>query len=223
MIKNKDKILSFLNLKDSKIDKSLMKIVLSFDFAYTFVIIAFGLLLGCIDLSWYNIGIGSFFIIVTIFLYIFYIKLQNPAQQFLYTVICLFSSCVKMFYGYFVFANGEYAKYGRSRFTVAHILVLLLSIFLSIYIIRRFYSSFIKNFGDNKPQSIGKTYKLVLMISSFSPMIFVRLFKTNLLDLGLGVNFVFWTLACIWYSMIYMLLPKCIVVKKYKVKEWFKN
>ena len=224
MIKDKDKILSFLNLKYDKFDKSLMKIALSFDVAYTVVIIAFGLILNCIDLSWQNLGIVFLFIAETIFLYVLYVKLRNPAQQFSYTVIVLFSSSIKLFYGYFVFANGEYIEYGRSRFTVAHALILMLSIFLSIYVLckfYKFYSCFIKNLCDNETKQYKKTPKWLLIISSFSPMIFVRLSEKNLLDLGIGVNFVFWALACIWFSMIYMLLPKCIVVKKYKVKDWF--
>lgn len=224
MIKDKDKILSFLNLKCDNIDKSLMKIALWFDFAYTVVIIAFGFILNCIDLSWLNFGIVFLFVVGTIFLYVVYVKLRNPAQQFLYTVIVLFSSSIKLFYGYVIFANGEYIEYGRSRFTVLHALVLIMSIFLSIYYLSKFYkvySNFFKSFCDNKTQQHKKTPKWLLMISSFSPMVFVRLSEKNLLDLDVGVNFAFWILACIWFSMIYMLLPKCIIVKKYNVKDWF--
>ena len=221
-----DKILAFLNLnKDKKIDKSLMKIAFWFDFSCTVAIIIFGLLLNIFKFLFldYVFLCGSF---VSIIFFAIWLKLaQNAASEISFSTYVIFISTLKLFYGYLCFSNMEKIEYGYPRFTYFHLLAILVFVSLGFHICWRFY----KIFQYSKNHTIKQVRKYIekkngnfLWIPLFigSPMLLVRLLKGKMIDMRLGIGFCFLVLACIWLFLFLMLIPKYVVIKKYKVANF---
>lgn len=224
-----EKILSFLSLKKGeKADKTMMQVTLWFEVAFTIFIIGGGLLLHCISLSWFNMSVIILFIITTILLFIWYKILKNPVQVFSATLIVLIISVIKLYYGYVIFSRGEFIEFGYPTFGLIYIIMLIFGISLGLYVIVKFYEVY-QELKTNSIEHVHRKLKKkripkwLLVLSVCSPMVLVRVAKKTLIGAGLGVGFGLWALACMWLSMIMMLLPKYVVAKRFKAANFFKN
>lgn len=220
-----DKILAFLNLKkEQAINKTLIGITFWFDFSFTLAIILFGLLLNVFEL---NFSDCIFFVgcITTVFCSIlWYKKATNPTNEISFPVYVLFISTVKLFYGYLRFSNREALVFQYPQFGWLHLMVMVVFILVVFYMWWKFYHVFRdlkKHTLEQARKNIEKKQLKVLWIPIFvgSPMILVRLLRNDLIDLKLGVGFCLWSLSCIWMCLFLMLLPKYIVMKKYKIAD----
>lgn len=223
-----EKILAFLNLsREQKIDKSMMKIALWFDVSFTFFITIFGFVLCLIPFSQINIVLIPSFITIDVLFLIWLKLLKNPAYQFVFTPIVLLCSTIKLIYGYTIFSNGEFVKYGYPMFGWAHFVMLIVALAVAVYVSTKFYNIYV----TLKTNTIERTHKKIkkkipkwiLPISLIPPIVLIRLFKDSLRNIGVGIGFSLWTLACIWLLLSLMCLPKCIVSLRFKIFTLFKN
>lgn len=220
-----DKILAFLNLKrEQTISKDLMKIAFWFDFSFTVAIVLFGLFLRVFKFNFLDC---LFFVgcILTITCFsIWCKKAVNLTAEISFPAIVLFVSTVKLFYAYFRFSNREATVFQYPRFNWFHLIVMVISLLIVFYMWWRFYQIFrdlktrtIKQARKN----IEKKQRRLLWIPFFigSPMILVRLIRNSTIEMKLGIGFCLWSLFCIWMCLFLMLLPKYIVMKKYKIAD----
>ena len=134
---NEEKILGFLNIsKHAKHDKFLDKIFMGFNIGFT-VLIGGSLLLS--SLSKMNIALAISFVIVDFLLALVIILNKNPAISYIIDSISLFFIIVKILIGYVIFSYIEAVEDGIPRFTWVHLLVILLSFWLSVYLSRILY------------------------------------------------------------------------------------
>ncbi len=225
-----EKLLAFLNLnKSKKIDKTMMNIVLWFDVGFSLMIIVFGMLLRCIDFTCTNMVIMFFMIIVDIIFFVLIRATENPVGEILHTPKIILSSIIKLLYGYWIFAKKEVIEYGYPLFTWLHAIVLILCIIGSVYMIVKFvkvYQELQKSTLKSALKKIKKESKVtiwLLRLSVIFLMIFVILFRTARAKLGIGIGFFMWSLACIWFLFVLVLIPKYVIAKKYDIYNLFKG
>ena len=224
-----EKILAYLNLgKNQKIDKWIMKCVFWFDVSFTWGIILFGLLLRAIEISVINIIFISFSAIINIVCLIWCKKAVNPVTELSYTCVVLAVTVVKLFYGYIVFSKMEAAVDGYPRFSWLYGVVLAVALLIVLYMWSRMYGIF-KDLKTNTIEQARenikkkKTWFWWIPISVGPPMIYVRLLEDGLENMGLGIGFGLWVLACVFLCLTLMAIPKYIIAKKYKVADVFEN
>ena len=223
------KILAYLNFeKNKKLDKSLMKIVFWFDFGFTAIIILFGLLLNVFKFYFLDCVYLGACIVSTVVFAIWCKKAINPTVEISFSIFVLFISTVKLFYAYLSFSNFELIEDGYPRFGWFHLTILVIFMLIVFYVWMRFYQIFcelkthtIKQAKKNVEKK--KTKLLWIPIFIGSPMILVRLIRGNMVDMSLGMGFYLWSLLCVWLCLCLMLLPKYIVIKKYKVADILGN
>ncbi len=139
-------------------------------------------------------------------------------------VVCC--SILTLLYGWFIFSKGEFVEFGYPRFGWMHIAVLFAALMLGGYIMMKFYWAYKITVSHTLEESQAilqsKNKKAILIPATFafSPMILVRLFRGPFSDMALGIGFGLWSLMCIWLALLSFILPKIIVILKYKVYLW---
>lgn len=227
---SEEKVLAYLNLdKHQKIDKGLMGIAFWFDVSFTWTVILVGLLLEAFTFSEFDIVFIVVSIITNIVFFIWYKKSVNPVDEIWFSIIVLGTTAVKLFYGYVVFSKSEAIENGYPQFGLIYIIVLLVFLLIDLYMWQKSY----RVFQDLKTNTIKQAKKniekkkgwfwWIPVIGGGSSMVYVRLFKGNFENMGLGIGFALWVLACIWLCLALMLVPKYVVCKRYKVADYFKN
>lgn len=148
---DKEKLLYFLDINDTeKFDKSAMKAYLGFDISFSAVIIILGLLFDCISATLFDMLCVTFILAMTI-VFIFWCKFVKRAiANISYTALILCITTLKLFYGYWVFSNGEIKEFGYPLFTWIHLTCLIVA--LSIFVL--FASVHIKLCRDIKKMTL---------------------------------------------------------------------
>ena len=162
-----------------------------------------------------------------------YLKLiNNPAHVFLYSFVVLITTTIKLVYGYLVFSKAEKIMDGYPIVTWVHISVLICAVSVSAVFLVKFYKiwkGLQNNTIDDITEKINQKNKnskwkwIAIMLGSCSPMFFVRLLDDGMQNMGLGVGFGFWILACCWLFITCLFAPKFIVSMKYNAFKWFEN
>lgn len=225
---NEDKILSFLNIsKHDKHNNFLDKILMGFNIGFTFFVGA-ALLLS--SFSTKHLAFVISFIVVDFFLVLAIILNKNPAISYIIDSVSLFLVVAKLLIGYVMLSQIELIEAGIPRFTWMHLLVILLSFWLSVYLGRIAYRNYkiIQKYPLEKAKmKIEENYRVpkwlpIVALVSSCPMIFVRLFKDNLTNLGIRMGFLLLLMACLFASAMFIpCLFKCIVVIRFKAYKFF--
>ena len=222
-----DKILAYLNLKkEQKIDKTLMKIVFWFDFSFSTTIMLFELLWQDFKIEFLDYIYMVTSIALVVIFAILCKKSINPSAEITYSGFVLFASTVKIFYAYLRFSEVELIIDGYPKFSLFHLIALVACLLIALYICWRFFQIFCGlklHTIEQARKNIEKKQPRFLWIPVFIglPMIVVRIIKDDLLAMRLGIGFYFWVLDCLWLCLCLMLLPKYVVVKRYKVANIF--
>ena len=132
-------------------------------------------------------------------------------------------------YGWAIFSKGEVIEFGHPRFGWMHIAVSISAVTLAAYMLLRLYRAYkvTMNHSPEEAQSILLSQNnggvSILAVLLGFPMVLVRLLKGPFAEMGLGIGFGLWSLMCIWSMFAVFMLPKIIVILKYKVYLWENN
>ncbi len=218
----KQKVILYLNINDTtNTDKSLPKICMAFNIGVTVFMLIFAILLFRTT-NFYTYILFAFFDIIY---FILLTKYHKTLWQFPLTGIGLFALTTKLFLGYIIISQYELEKVQTSMFTWLHAVVLVLAIGTTAYFWAKSYQAY-KILKDNTIESAPKIIakknpipKWVALIFSLSgsPMILVRLLRDDFQNTGLGLGFCMWTLGIIFAMLFAMLLPKIVVLIRFRV------
>lgn len=221
------KILSFLNIDLKKgIDKFTMKLLTWFNVGFSVFVFGGGALLQLISFSWFDCIALFLCVILNIFLFITIKVCKKNTDEWFHYLSVLICSILILFYGWFIFSKGEFVEFGYPKFGWMHIAVLFAALILGGYIMLKFYWVYKITVSHTLEeaqailQSKSKNAILIPATFAFSPMILVRLFRGPFSDMGLGIGFGLWSLMCIWLVLVSFIIPKVIVILKYKVYLW---
>ena len=224
---DKEKILSYIDIDvKGPIDKFSMKLFTGFYIGFSVFVFGFSVLLRLIPFSFIHLSISilSVFSLILQLLSIRFCK--NHAYEWLHHAFALFCSILVLLYGWFVFSKGELSDFGYPRFGWMHLAVLFAALVLGGYMISKFYWVYKVTMNSTIEeaqailQSKNRTNLSVPLVLAGSPMVFVRMLRGPFADMGLGAGFAAWTLMCCWLVLGMMLLPKIVVILKYKVYRW---
>ena len=228
-----EKVLWFLGLeKKQKIDKYVMKYAFGSDFLISIFIIICGLLFEVIPITFSNIiWIAGLLVVDVVFLK--YLKrIYNPVYSISYSFAVMITTTVKLAYGFFMFSKAEMIKDGYPIIMWAHIVALAFAVLVAVFMIFKNYVIW-QDLKENtveyvvtkicKKNKKSKWKWIAIILGSSSPIVFVRLLDDGMSKIGLGMGFGFWLLACCWFLMASLLIPKFIVSMKYRAFEWFQN
>ena len=226
---NEEKILGFLNIsKHAKHDKFLDKILIGFNIGFTIMVGGAFLLLS---FSTKNLAFSISFIVVDFLLTLAIILNKNPAISYIIDSVSLFWIVAKLLLGYVILSKIELIEDGIPRFTWVHLLVILLSFWLSVYLSRILYRNykFIEKYPLQKAKrKIEDNYRVpkwlpIATLVSSCPMVFVRLFKDGFANFGIRMGVIFLSLACVFASAMFVpCLFKCIVIIRFKAYKFFR-
>lgn len=218
----KEKVISYLNINPTaKANKSVPKIIEGFNIGISIFIFVFAAFLFRPE----NLILYFIFFLWDIICFIFLLAYRNPLWEIPLTALGLISSSLKLFWGYIITSQFEFAEAQTPVFTWLHALVLVLAVMIVAYSCTRFYEVY-KTLRDNsltvakgKIASQKSTPKWPAIIAglSGSPMIFVRLFRDDFQNMGFGLGFCTWSLGIVFALIFAMLLPKLIVLMKFRV------
>lgn len=217
-----EKVISYLNIKkDGKIDKSMSKICLGFNIGFTILLIGVILLFHISN----PFFICIFWTILDITYFIFIILYHNPLLEIPLSFIGLLVGSVKLFYGYIISSKFEFIEYGIPVFTFMHATILVIALGVIAYLLVKFHQTY-KILKDNTIEVAKKKiasknpmprWVALIVLIAGSPMIFVRLLRDDLQNIGLGLGFSMWTLGIIFAILFAMLLPKFVVLVRFRV------
>lgn len=223
-----EKILAFLNISTrGKHNKFLDKICLGFNIGFT-VMVGGVLLLS--SFSTMHLALAISFVVLDIILALAVILNKNPATSYIIVCVSLFLVIFKLLAGYVILSNVDLIERGIPRFTWVHLLVILLSFWLSVYLSRILYRNYklVKKYPLQEARmKIEANYRVpkwlpIAALVSSCPMVFVRLLKDRLTNFGLGMGFGLMLLACVFASALFVpCLFKCIVIIRFKVYHFF--
>lgn len=225
---NEEKVLGFLNLnKYSKKDKFIDKIVCGFNIGVSVFI---GSALLFTSLSNFNMLLGITFLVIDAILVMISSLYKNPVLSFLIEGAGLFWLIIKFVIGYILISKDEMLNKGYPTFTWAHLAVLFLAIWSSIYIVFKFNQAYqiIKKTplsrAKNKIQKKNPVPKWVIVVElvSTSPMIIVQIVRDDLENFKIGMGFCFFVLASLFSIIFVMCLYKIIVILRFKAYKYFK-
>lgn len=220
-----EKLLAFFNLdKDNPMDSSLLKGLMWFDICVTVFIILELLFLYNMKLGVINLVIISGFILIDIVFAVWLTQIKIPPKTFLYSVVVLATSSLKLIYGSFVFAILE-----NINISVWYASIIIFFATLTLLNVRRRN----KYFNDLKHLSIKETREkwdkknkgiglFVLPISTTASISFL-LSRVTSRTVQIDLSFILWTLACIWLFIMILYLQSFIIAKKYKIADIFSN
>ena len=221
-----EKVLWFLGIeKNQKIDKYAMKYAFWVDFLFTVFIATFGLLFEAIPITFFNMMLLFSFILADVVFYIYLKLICNPIYLFSYVIVVLMTTVIKLVYGFLMFSKAELLKDGYPIITWVHIVVLIFAVLTSLFLIAKFYVIW-QDLKDNTIECVtAKIHKrnkkskwkwIAIILGSCSPMVFVRLLDDSMQEAKLGIGFALWLLACCYFLMSCLFVPKFIVSIKYK-------
>ena len=226
---NEEKILGFLNIdKHAKHDKFLDKINLGLNIFFTIMV---GGVLLLSSLSKMNIIFASSFVFVDFLLALTIVLNRNPAISYIIDSVSLIVMIAKLLIGAVIFSNVDLIEWGIPRFTCIHLLVILISFWLSVYLCGVLYRNYkiIEKYPLSKARrKIEANYRVpkwlpIAALVSSCPMVFVRLLKDSLTKFGLGRSFGLMLLACVFASAMFIpCLFKCIVIIRFKAYKFFR-
>lgn len=226
---NEEKILGFLNIdKQAKHNKFIDKINLGFNIGFTLMV---GGVLLLSSLSKINIIFACSFVFVDFLLALTIVLNRNPAISYIIDSVSLIVIVTKLLIGAVIFSNADLIEWGIPRFTWIHLLVILISFWLSVYLCGVLYRNYkiIEKYPLSKAKRkivehyrVPKWLPIAALVSS-CPMVFVRLLKDSLTKFGLGRSFGLMLLACVFASaMLVPCLFKCIVIIRFKAYKFFR-
>lgn len=224
---NEEKVLAYLNIgKTKKTDKFLSKIVLGFNFGFTLFVDAMLLL---ISFSKIHVAFTILFACVDLLFLVLVILYKNPAWQFLIESSGLLLVIAKLMVGYFISSKEQYLKDGFPMFSWAHFAVLLGSCCVAVYVVNRMYSAYqiIMKYPIEKArrkisnQNHVPKWVIAAGIVIGVPLFLVGMFRDNPNNLGLGLGFVCWSLACLFMILFAAGIPKVVVTIRYSVYRYF--
>lgn len=221
-----EKVLWFLGLeKKQQIDKYVMKFAFWSDFLATVFIITCGLLFEVIPITFLNIMWLFGFILADVVFYIYLKLIYNPIHLFSYSIVVFITTVIKLAYGFLMFSKAELLKDGYPMITWAHIVVLIFTVLTSLFLLAKYYVIW-QDLKDNTIEYVttkineknkkSKWKWIAIILGSCSPMALVRLLDDSMQEAKLGMGFGFWLLACCYFLIACLFVPKFIVSTKYK-------
>lgn len=219
---NEEKILAFLNLdRDKKIDKSIMKISCCFDFGFTLFIIICGLTFGIYSFKIIHILFFVLFLLCDLGFYIWYKSSENPTSEISFVFSTLLATDLKLLFAFITFS-----KENQKEITLSHFLVLFICIFLAFWIIRGKYLVWqdLKNNTIEQAKINAKNRKSnkpIIPLSTtatITVLIFLLIRRTSF---SIGIELIFWCLACLWLIMVIICAYNFYFIKKYNVADMF--
>lgn len=221
------KILSFLNIDPKKgIDKFTMKLFTWFNVGFSIFVFGGGVFLQLIGFSWFDYLALFLCVLSNIFLFVTIKFCKKNTDEWFHHLSALICSVLILLYGWFIFSKGEFVEFGYPKFGWMHIAVLFSTLILGGYIMLKFYRVYkiTMNHTLEESQAILQLKRnnaiLVPAIFAISPMMLVRLFRGPFSAMGLGIGFALYCLMCVWFLLFLFVLPKIIVILKYKVYLW---
>lgn len=228
-----EKLLWFLGLdKKQQIDKYAMKFAFWSDFLITVFIIICGFLFEVIPITVLNVVFLFSCILVDVIFFIYLKLINNPVYLFSYSFVVLITVTIKLAYGFYMFSKAELLKDGYPIITWIHVAVLIFTMLTSLFLHVKFYTLW----HDLKKNTIecvtAKIHKrnqnnkwkwIIIVLGSCTPMFFVRLLDDSMERARLGMGFGFWLLACCYFLIACLFLPKFIISIKYRSFELFKQ
>lgn len=227
---NKEKILAFLNMDSKKnIDKFSLKLFTWFHVGFSVFVFGGGASLQLIRFSWFNCIAWLVGVLSVVFLFLTITFCKKNTDEWFHHLCAIFFSILVLLYGWFIFSKDEHIEFGYPIFEWMHIAVLLSAFSLGGYIMLKFYRTYkiIMNHTIEEAQMIllsqSRNNNAMLIPASLtvSPVMLVRIFRGPFADMEIGIGFCLWGLMCIWFVLALMMLPKIIVILKYKVYLWF--
>ena len=222
---DREKVLAFLNIDLKKdIDRFTMKLFTWFYVGFSVFVFGGGSLLQLIEFSLFDFCALFFCIISIVFLFIRIHFCRKHTEEWFHHLSAVICSCLILFYGWSVFSKGELAEFGYPRFGWIYISALIAALVLGGYMMLKFYMAFkiIMNNTIEDARAILKPQNKMLIPAAvaFSPMLLVGLLEGPFTAMGLGIGFGLWCLMCIWLALALFMLPKIVIIIKYRVYLW---
>ena len=127
-------------------------------------------------------------------------------------------------FGETVFSKGELIEFGYPRFGLIHVSALLAALALGGYMILKFYRAFkitVKNTLDDATAILQSQNKsLIPVAAAFCPVLLAVLLEGQFAEVKFSIGLGFWCLMCVWLALALFMLPKIIVIIKYRVYLW---
>ncbi|MBQ9735620.1 MAG: hypothetical protein IJV96_02405 [Clostridia bacterium] len=217
----KEKVLSYLNVSPTeKADKSLPKILAGFHIGITVFLFVFAIFLFHPD---------NYFLYVAFFLwdvlyFVFLLLYRNPLWQFPFTAVGLVVLSLKSFWGYIITSKFEFTRAGTPVFTFLHVGVVVLIIALIAYMWTKFFQVYrlLKEYPLERAKKKAATrnpmpkWAALIAALSGSPMIFIRLFRDDFQNLGIGLGFCMWSLGWFFLFALALMIPKLAVLIRFR-------
>lgn len=209
-----------------------MNIVFWFDFGFTILIVGCGYLFELFPITLSNIIFNSCLILVNVVFYVWLKRISNPVYLFSYCMVVCITTSVKLLYGYLIFSKAELIKDGYPLFGWPYIVVVILLFALLIYMYIKFYKVYRDLTRDSAEEVVSKIsmgnqkskfVRIAVILGACSPYLLIHLSDDALENMGLGIGFMLWCLACIWLWLAAIFIPKYIVAKKYNAAGWFES
>lgn len=229
---SQEKLLYLLDINgDGKFNKNNAKALLALDVSFSFAIVGVGMLFKCISNSIFDIIAICLIFLATIVFFIWYKIAKSLASSVTYIPSLLLKSMLQLFYGYWIFAKGEMRDYGYAVFSWVHATIAIVASIGIIYIVLLYC----KLYKDVKKMSVRelleresktkiraneilRVHPWITLLPALLPTPYIgsKIFKTWTIDMGLGVGFGMWALACCWAVLSSLYFPKLIIYIKHK-------
>lgn len=221
----REKIMAFLNIdNDTEIDKSAMKIFAWFNVSFSLAIILAEWLLDILNFSPLNVVFLIFSFITSLLSFISIRWVKRSVQEWFHHIIVSFCSTLILLFGWYYLSIGELIEDGYPRTTWVHIIVLIITLVLAVYMAAKMFWVFHLLETHTVEQARAKINKRMPVwlpfVSSLPPMILVRALRDPMESMGLGCGFAMWLLMCIWILFTISIFPKVFIILKYKVHKW---
>ena len=229
---SKEKLLYLLDINGNMdLNKNNAKALLWTDISFLGFIVAVGALFKCISNSIFDIVAICLFVFTTILLW----RRHKTSNNLTLNVICipliLLKSTLQLFYGYWIFANGEARDYGYSVFSWMHAMIAIVFFIVVTYIVL-LYVKLYKDVKKMSVEELGEREKkakiraneilkdhpwiTILPVLIPTPYIASKIFKIWTVGMGLGVGLGMWMLACCWVFLTSLFFPKFVIYMKHK-------
>lgn len=224
MSMDKEKILAYINIDLKKpVDKFSMKLFTGFYIGFSVFVFGFSALFRMVHFSFFHIAASVLCVLSLVFQLLAIRFCKNHAYEWLHHAFSVFSSILALLYGWLIFSKIELLEDGYPRFGWIHMAVLIAALVLGGYMVAKFcwVYKITKNNTVEEAKAMldsrNKKHRWEAVALAVCPVLFVMLLEGSFFDVKLGMGFYAWALMCCWLVLGMMLLPKIVVIFKYKV------
>ena len=222
---DKEKILAFLNMDLKKdVDKFTMNLFTWFYVGFSAFVFGGGALLQLIEFSAVDFCALFFCLASTVFLFAGIRFCRKHTEEWFHHLTATVCSVLILLYGWAVFSKGELIEFGYPQFGLIHVSALLAALALGGYMILKFYRAFkitVNNTLDDATAILQSQNKsLIPVAAAFCPVLLAVLLEGQFAEVKFSIGLGFWCLMCVWLALALFMLPKIIVIIKYRVYLW---